>query len=176
MYVSRAGASISLEQQDEFVARIRQAHAALAKADGFRWAMLLRSMEDPAQLAAVAMWLTREHAAASGEPPQHYDVTTARGSMTPAAVMGIVEWHIDPDGAQGFVSWWNAAYHAIEDSIGSRLLHDLDDAAHYTGIHVAASEAALKPDVLASALSDGGGLDVRPESVTRYEVILLHEA
>jgi len=175
MYVVRHHLTVAPGDQAGLLAEAETAHAALRSAPGFRWAMVLRSAGDPSRLAAVAMWLKREDAGNAGLPVQHYDVATARGSMTPAAVVAIVDWQVDPANAAAFVNRWNAVYHAIEDRIGSRLLQDMDEPSRYAGLHVATSEANLKQDVLAAAIEDGGP-DVSPQAIERFDVISLVEA
>ncbi len=176
MYVSRSEVTIPEGQQPAFLSQTESQHTSMRTAQGFRWAMLLRSIEDPAILASVAMWLTREQAGVADFPVQHYDVATARGSMTPAAVVAIVDWQVDPATAPSFVNRWNAAFHAIEDMLGSRLLQDLDKPTHYAGLHVATSDALMKQDMLESAIEESGGSDLKPLTVTRYEVVHLAEA
>jgi hypothetical protein len=156
------------------LAEWKPVHAELRTKPGFRWAMVLRSLEDASRLAAVAMWQQLEEAGAEF-PVQRYDVATARGSMTPASFAAIIDWRIAADAAPAFVNAWNAAYHAIEDTLGNRLLVDLDDATHYAGLHVALNEADITDAVLqrANAEAAPGG---EPERVERFEVIDLVEA
>jgi heme-degrading monooxygenase HmoA len=175
MYVARHHLTVAPLEQDALMAEIKPVHAELRLKPGFRWAMVLRSAEDTSRLAAVAMWLNREDAGNAGFPAQHYDVATARGAMTPASVAAIVDWRVEPDSAPGFVSRWNAAYHAIEDTIGSRLLQDLDDPAHYAGLHVATSEGNLSDAILQRANAEAGS-GVQPDRVERFEVLDLVEA
>jgi heme-degrading monooxygenase HmoA len=176
MYVVRHHLTVPRDQQAGLLAEVETTHAGLRSTPGFRWAMVLRSTNDPAQMAAVAMWLKREDAGNAGFPVTHYDVATARGSMTPATAAALVDWQVDAPVAAAFTNRWNAAYHAIEDSIGSRLLQDMDDAAHYTGLHVAISEAALKLDVLSAGIKDDAGAEHKPQTVQRFEVVSLVEA
>ena len=127
MYVSRSEITVVAEQRD-FIAANEAMHAAMRNMAGFRWAMLLRSLDNPEKLASVAMWLTRDQAEAWAESDSgmlHYDVATARGAMTPAAFAAIVDWQVDQAAGPDFVNRWNAAFHAIEDRLGSRLLQDL---------------------------------------------------
>jgi heme-degrading monooxygenase HmoA len=174
MYVARHHLTVAADQLDAMLAEWKPVHAELRTKPGFRWAMVLRSLEDASRLAAVAMWQQREQAGNAGFPAQHYDVATARGAMTPAAVAAIVDWRVEGD-APAFVNSWNAAYHAIEDTLGNRLLLDLDDATHYAGLHVALNEADITDAVLqrANAEAAPGG---EPERIERFEVIDLVEA
>jgi heme-degrading monooxygenase HmoA len=138
-------------------------------------------MDDAARFASVTMWLTPEQAQAwrdaTGSPtPYGYEVATARGAMTPAAAAALVDWQVDEADAQRFVNRWNAAYHAIEDVFGSRLLQDMTAPAAYTGLHAVTDAARLSPNVLSAEVSDDEGLAVRPLKVERFEVVLLTEA
>lgn len=168
-------------------------HAGMKSMTGFRWAMLLRSMDDPGKMATVEMWLTPEAASAwtesearrqarSTHPAQSesavhgYDVTTARGSMTPASVAAIVEWEIGAPDEKPFTDRWNAVYHHIEDRISSRLLRDLGRPDRFAGLHVAQSAATLTPEVLGAELREGESFAARPAALTRYDVVLLTEA
>ena len=162
-------------RQAAFLEGIAAAHKGLEQQPGFRWAMVMRPQENPSRLAAAAMWLTLEQAGEPEFPARRYDVATARGSMTPAAAAALVEWQPDEQATPDFVNRWNAAYHAIEDAIGSRLLRDLDGSGRFTALHVAANAAALTPATLGTANSDAGG-DTRPSNVELFEVLFLNEA
>jgi hypothetical protein len=151
VHVIRHHLTVEPGQLEGLLAEWRPVHQSLRLRPGFRWAMVLRSLADPSRLAAVAMWQQLDQAGDAEFPVQHYDVATARGAMTPASVAAIVDWRVEADSAPGFVNSWNASYHAIEDSIGSRLLLDLDDSAHYAGLHVATSEASLTEAILERA-------------------------
>jgi hypothetical protein len=107
---------------------------------------------------------------------QGYDVTTARGSMTPATVAAFVEWDINDANAKPFMDRWNAAYHHIEDRISSRLLRDLNASGRFAGFHIALSAEALTPDVLGAELREGETFAASPVMFDRYEVVLLTEA
>ena len=176
MYVARHHLTVAPGQQSGLLAEVAATHAGLQSAPGFRWVMVLRSNDDPSRMAAVAMWLKREDAGNADFPVQHYDVATARGSMTPAAVAALVDWSVDAAVAAAFVNRWNAAYHAIEDRIGSRLLQDMDDPAHYTGYHVSTSESALTPAVLGAAIKLDDGSEVGPEKFERFDIVSLVES
>ena len=182
MYVSRSLITLKDETEPEFIAKVAEAHASRCSVEGFRWAMLLRSMDDASTFTSVSMWLTPEHDAAwraandTPAPMHGYDVATARGAMTPAAAAAIVEWRVDPADAERFSARWNAAYHAIEDVFGSRLLQDLQTPSAYAGLHVVTDTSRLDPKVLGAALTDGEGLSVEPFTIERYEVVLLTEA
>jgi heme-degrading monooxygenase HmoA len=176
MYVVRHHLSIGAEQQPGLLAEVETAHAGLESAPGFRWAMVLRSVDEPVRMAAVAMWLNRDDAGKVDFAVTHYDVATARGTMTPASFAALVDWRVEAGAAPGFVNRWNNAYHAIEDSMGSRLLQNMDDPAHYTGYHVATRDSALRPEILGAAIRDDAGGELRPESVERFEVVSLVEA
>jgi len=182
MYISRSEITLQDEAEGDLVARIEAANASRRVTDGFRWAMLLHSMDDARRFASVSMWLTPEQAqnwrdANQAPAPQHgYDVATARGSMTPAAAAAIVDWQVEGADAARFVNRWNAAYHAIEDVFGSRLLQDLDQPTAYTGLHVVTDPARLAPKVLNAELTDAEGLALRPVAIHRFEVVLLTEA
>lgn len=177
MYISitRASVSSGLEEARRNVARV---HEFMAAMPGFRWAMVLRSLEAPGQLAAVSMWLTQEQAsdqegAALGTAAESrgFDVSTARGSMTPASHVALVEWQVADEEASRFATRWNAVYHAIEDRIGSRLLRDLAAAGRYVGLHAVTGEAKLDRGVLTAPVSDTEGLSVTPQAVHAYEVL-----
>jgi heme-degrading monooxygenase HmoA len=167
--------NVPLDRQSEFVAEIDAAHAELRSQKGFRWAMVLRSRNDPSRLAAVAMWLTLEDAGEADFPVQRYDVATARGSMTPAVVAALVDWRMDAAAAPAFVDRWNAAYHAIEDTLGNRLLQELDDPNHYAGLHVATSAANLTEAILARANAEAAP-ELPPSGMELFEVLSLIEA
>jgi heme-degrading monooxygenase HmoA len=193
MYISIGQFTVAAGKASEATAASQTAHDAMRGLDGLRWAMLLHSTDDAAKFAAVSMWLTPEHAAAwresaaagsyaevlhdtASDSAEHgYDVTTARGAMTPASHAAIVEWEVEPERAAGFASRWNAAYHAVEDAIGSRLLQDLERPQRYVGLHVVTNDAALKSDVLMAEIKDREGPGLRPESVARFSVVLLTE-
>jgi heme-degrading monooxygenase HmoA len=197
MYIARREVRVVGGKAREFLAFNEALHAGMKVMPGFRWGMLLRSMGYPGKMATIDMWQTRQQAqdwsdseaqlaAFTAHPIQGivapigmahgYDVVTARGSMTPAPVAAIVEWEVDSEHAKAFVDRWNAAYHQIEDRIGSRLGRHLSDPTAFTGIHVAQSEAALAQDVLGSELRLAENLAVRPASVDRYDVVMLTEA
>jgi heme-degrading monooxygenase HmoA len=179
MYISRTAETVTESQQDEIKHSTAEAHEALRTKPGFRWAMLLRSLEAPDQLAGVSMWLSPDQATAGGagsaDVDHAYDVATARGSMTPASHVAIVDWEVSR-AADRFTNRWNAVYHAIEDHIGSRLLRDLDAPSKFAGLHAVTDEANLNPEALGAAITDAEGLDVRPIAIHRYEVLLLTEA
>ena len=167
-------------QEDEVKRSAAEAHESLRTKPGFRWAMLLRSLEAPGRLAGVSMWLSPEQASAGNTGPADvdhaYDVATARGSMTPASHVAIVDWELAGADATRFTNRWNAVYHAIEDRIGSRLLRDLDAPGKFAGLHAVTDEANLNPEALGAAIADAEGLDVQPRAIHRYEVLLLTEA
>ena len=152
------------------------------EAEGFRWSMLLRSTDNTARLASVAMWLSPEHQIAwrdangSRIPTRRFDVSVARGSMTPATTVTLVEWHPEPAQAARFSARWNAAYHPIENIIGSRLLQDLESPSSYTGLHAVTDAGSLDSRTLSAELTDEEGLSITPTAVDRFEVILLTEA
>ena len=175
MYVARHHLTVAPDQQDALLSEMEPVHADLHSKPGFRWAMILRSVDEPSRLAAVAMWLNRENAGNAGFPAQHYDVAKARGAMTPATVAAIVDWRVEAAAAPAFVNSWNAAYHAIEDTIGSRLLQDLDDPAHFAGLHVATSETNLTEAILERANGEAG-VGALPDKVERFAVLDLVEA
>jgi heme-degrading monooxygenase HmoA len=162
-------------EQPAFVAEVTAAHDALKSTPGFRWAMVLRSQDDPSRLAAVAMWLNLNAAGEGAFEVHRYEVSTARGTMTPAVVAAIVEWRVEAESAATFVSRWNAAYHAIEERLGSRLLKDLDDASHYAGFHVAAGAEHLTEAVLSAANAEAGP-GASHIKVERFQVLHLSEA
>ena len=182
MYISRSLISAQPESDAELLAKVEAAFASRQAADGFRWAMLLRSSSGAPTYVSISMWLTPEHAqrwrqANDAPPPAHgYDVTTARGSMTPATAVAVVDWQVDGGLVARFTNRWNATYHAIEDRIGSRLAQDLTDATAFTAVHVVTDAAQLKPDVLKAQLTDDEGLALSPAIVETYEVVLLKEA
>src|SRR5688500_16861133 len=165
MYIAHSEFKVTDGDDRGYIAHHEALHARMRTMPGFRWAMLLRSMDDPGMMAAVEMWQTPEAAAAwkAGEShgqagaahpgqatgnEQGYDVTTARGSMTPATVAAIVEWEIDDASAKAFTDRWNAAYHHIEDRVSSRLGRHLSRPARFAGFHVAQTADALTPEVL----------------------------
>jgi heme-degrading monooxygenase HmoA len=168
-------ANVPEDKQSEFLAQIEAAHSGLKDQRGFRWAMVLRSRSDPSRLAAVAMWLSLEDAGDADFPVQRYEVATARGSMTPAAAAALVDWRIESGVAPAFVNRWNAAYHAIEDRLGNRLLQDLDDSPHYVGLHVVTSAEDLTEGVLARATGEAAP-EMAPSRVELFEVVSLSEA
>jgi heme-degrading monooxygenase HmoA len=182
MYVSRAEITLDGTAERDLISKVEAAHASRRSAAGFRWAMLLRPIDGAGRYASVSMWLTPEHDAAwraandTPAPMHGYDVTTARGAMTPAAAAAIVEWRVDPADAVRFAARWNAAYHAIEDVFGSRLLQDLETPSGYAGLHVVTDASRLDPKVLGAAVTDGEGLAMEPLVVERYQVVLLTEA
>jgi heme-degrading monooxygenase HmoA len=197
MYIARREVRVVGGKAREFVAFNEALHAGMKTMTGFRWGMLLRSMGYPGKMATIDMWQNRQHAqgwsdseaqiaAFTANPIQGivtpismahgYDVVTARGSMTPAPVAAIVEWGVDVEHAKTFVDRWNAAYHHIEDRIGSRLGRHLSDPTSFAAVHVAQSEAALALDVLGAELRLTENLAVRPASVDRYDVVMLTEA
>jgi heme-degrading monooxygenase HmoA len=175
MYVIRHHLTVEPAQLDAMLSEWKPVHASLRTKPGFRWAMVLRSLENASRMAAVAMWQQLEAAGDAGFPVQRYDVATARGLMTPAAVVALVDWRVEADAAPPFVSRWNAAYHAIEDAVGSRLLQDLDDPGHYAGLHVATSDANLTEAVLQRANAEAGN-GVVPEGIERFAVLDIAEA
>jgi heme-degrading monooxygenase HmoA len=181
MYISRTEIAVKADEFALFKAATDAIHTEMHGADGFRWAMLLRSMDDANAYASIAMWLSPQHEEAwrndaeANSPAHGYDVTTARGTMTPATAVAIVDWRVDADLVARFTSRWNAVYHAIEDRIGSRLMQDLAAPTAYTAVHVVTDTANLKPDVLSAELTDPEGLAITPNAVTRYEVVLLTE-
>jgi hypothetical protein len=91
-------------------------------------------------------------------------------------VAAIVEWEVDVEHARAFIDRWNAAYHHIEDRIGSRLGRHLSEPALFAAFHVAQSEAVLAQDVLGAELRLAENLAVRPASTDRYDVVMLTEA
>lgn len=182
MYISRSEIKLQGDSEPDLIARVEAAYASRLAAGGFRWAMLLRSVDDAAKFASVSMWLSPEHAQAwrdandAPAPAHGYDVATARGSMTPAAAVAIVDWQVDASDAARFVNRWNAVYHAIEDMIGSRLLQDLEQPASYAGLHAVTDPARLTPQILGAGLTDNDGLAIEPLAFERYDVVLLTEA
>ncbi len=182
MYIKRSEATISVDDLEEAKDKEGKVHEFLRTMPGFRWAMLLSSMEAPGRVAAVSMWLSPQQASSQDgntlgatEETRGYDVATARGSMTPASHIALVDWVVADDLASRFTNRWNAAYHAIEDRIGSRLLKDLDAPGTYAGLHAVTDEANLNPEALAAAVTDAEGLSVSPTAIHRYEVLLLTE-
>jgi heme-degrading monooxygenase HmoA len=182
MYIKRSEATIDGTDLEETKTSEARVHEFMRTMPGFRWAMLLSSLETPGRLVSVSMWLSPEQApgpdaSTLGADETHgYDVTTARGSMTPASHVALVDWQVDEGVAAQFTNRWNAAYHAIEERIGSRLLKDLDATGRYTGLHAVTDGANLGPQVLTAELKDAEGLSVAPSVVQRYEVLLLTEA
>jgi heme-degrading monooxygenase HmoA len=197
MYVSRYEVRVEDGLEDGFRAMNEALHAGMASVPGFRWAMLLRSLEDPSRLASVSMWQSPQLAQAfkDGEaaaavyaahpvldavapvaPAQDYDVATARGSMTPARFVALVDWQVGPAVEKDFTGRWNAAFHSIEDKLGSRLLKDLAEPETQTGLHSTQDAANLDAGLLAGRVRDNGGLGLEPASVGRFEVLLLTEA
>jgi heme-degrading monooxygenase HmoA len=195
MYIARREVQVVGAKAREFRAQHEALRAGMKSMPGFRWAMLLRSMDEPGKMATVEMWETYESASAWAESEAHsqassthpgegvvsasasgYDVTTARGSMTPATAAAIVEWEIDDGSAKAFTDRWNAAYHHIEDRVSSRLGRHLSQPARFAGFHVARAADALTPEVLSAELREGESFAARPTAVDRYDVVLLTEA
>jgi heme-degrading monooxygenase HmoA len=183
MYISRTEARVPAEQQDALKQRLTERSETLRALPGFRWAMLLREIGNNAGLVAISMWQTPAQAAArqgnvlaDDETRRGYDVTTARGSMTPATNVVIVDWQVDDDVAARFTNRWNAFYHAIEDRIGSRLMKDLERPGNQTGVHVMTDASHLNPEMFGTELNDPDGLSMRPAAVRCYDVVLLAEA
>lgn len=180
MYIALTDQRASSE--DDALRAFTDAQEPCREAEGFRWSMLLRSTDDTTRLASVAMWLSPEHEIAWREangspiPTQRFDVSVARGSMTPAATVALVEWHPEPTQAARFSAHWNAVYHAIENIIGSRLLQDLESSSSYIGLHAVTDPGGLDSRTLSAELTDEEGLSVTPTAVDRFEVILLTEA
>ncbi len=188
MYVSisevrLAGAAPS---ESNVLAQQRAIHADMLSKPGFRWAMLLRSLDEPETLTAVTMWLSQAQAlvipkgidAATGEPllTLEYDVATARGSMTPASFVALVDWEVDSASAKQFTDRWNAGYHAIEDKLGSRLLQRLNAPGIYTGLHGSQTEDDLDARILGAPVSDGETMTLEPSELERFQVLLLTES
>jgi len=193
MYIAHRNLKVTDGNTSGSLALSEALHAGMKSVPGFRWAMLLRSVDDPAKMAGVEMWQTPEAATAWAESEgrsqavaahpgqetgdeQGYDVTTPRGSMTPATVAAIVQWEIDDASTKPFTDRWNAAYHHIEDRISSRLARHLRKPTRFAGFHVAQSAAALTPEVLGAELREGETFAARPTTVDRYDVVLLTEA
>ena len=182
MYIARSLLTLQDGSEADLVTEVEMAHASRRGAVGFRWAMLLRSFDAAANYASVSMWLTPEHEQAWREandapaPMHRYDITTARGAMTPASAVALVEWQVDEALAARFTQRWNAAYHAIEDVFGSRLLQDLDSPGSYAGLHAVTDPARLDIKVLSADVTDDEGLDITPAVVDRFDVVLLTEA
>ncbi len=180
MYISIL--KLSSASENDLVHEDEAAQLSQRDAEGFRWAMLLRSTEDAASYTSVSMWLTPEHEQSwrqAGDAPRAghgYDVTIARGSMTPATAVAIVDWRVQPAEADRFAARWNAAYHAIEDAIGSRLLRDLASPESLVALHVVAEPERLDQQILAATLRDAEGLAIAPAAVQRFDVVLLTEA
>lgn len=144
--------------------------------------MLLRPSDEAARLTSVSMWLAPEHeqawrdASSTPLPTHRYDVSLARGSMTPAVAVAIVDWQPEEAEAARFSARWNAAYHAIENVIGSRLLQDIEAPSNYTGLHAVTDAERLDLNILNSELTDEAGLSITPATVERFEIVLLTEA
>jgi heme-degrading monooxygenase HmoA len=182
MYISISSMTLGGDSEGDLVSKSETAYASRRNADGFRWSMLLRAQDDANSFTSVSMWLTPEAEQAWREtndapaPTHGYDVVTARGSMTPASAVALVDWQIDAALAGRFSAGWNAAYHAIEDAFGSRLLQDLTSPETYVGLHVVTDPAKLDPQVLGAELTDPEGLSLAPLAVQRFDVVLLTEA
>ena len=183
MYIKRSEATVAAGSLDELKENEARVHEFLRTMPGFRWAMLLQSLEQPGRIAAISMWLSPEQASpqdgntlGESEETRGYDVTTARGSMTPASHVALVDWEVSPEFTDRFANRWNAAYHAIEDRIGSRLLRDLESPGLYAGLHAVTDDANLNPEALGGELKDSEGLSLKPGAIHRYEVVLLAEA
>ena len=183
MYISISEAEVVEDRQFDAQTEVDRVHDFLRTMPGFRWAMYLHSLDAPDRFAAVSMWLSPEQATAqdgavlgSSTATRGYDVVTARGGMTPASHVAIVEWQVDAEIASGFSNRWNAAYHAIEDRIGSRLLKDLDTPGRHAALHAVTEESNLDARTLGAPVEVGEGVEVSPQSVHRYEVLLLKEA
>ena len=181
MYISRSEAAIAEDRRDEVSTEVARVHEFMRTMPGFRWAMLAHSLETPGRFTAVSMWLSPAQASSQDgkilgtTEARGYDVTTARGAMTPATHVALVDWQAGDDVAARFTSRWNAAYHAIEDRIGSRLLKDLDAPGHYAGLHAATDETNLDPEALGAGVRDAEGLSINPSAVHRFAVVLLTE-
>jgi heme-degrading monooxygenase HmoA len=183
MYISVSEADVSPDLQEKAKAEVERVHEFMRTMPGFRWAMLLHSLEAPDRFASVSMWLTPDQASSQdgavlGERRETagYDVVTARGAMTPATHLAVVEWQVGDQVASRFANRWNAVYHAIEDRIGSRLLRDLQAPGRTAGLHAVTEEGNLDPKTLGAPLEADEGLVIGPASVQRYEVLLLAEA
>ena len=183
MYIKRSEATIDAGALEETKTSQARVHEFMRNMPGFRWAMLLRSVESPEKVAAVSMWLSPEQASdqdgdtlGANEVTHGYDVATARGSMTPASHIAVVDWHIDEALVSRFTNRWNAQYHAIEDRIGSRLLRDLEASGQYAGLHAVTDEAKLDAGTLGAAVTDAEGMSLTPGAIHRYEVVLLTES
>jgi hypothetical protein len=129
------------------------------------------------------MWLSPEQASeqdgntlGANESTHGFDVTTARGSMTPASHVVLVDWQVDDAMAPRFTTRWNAAYHAIENRIGSRLLRDLESPRQYSGLHAVTDEGKLDGIALDATVTDAEGMSLMPSGVRRFEVVLLTES
>jgi hypothetical protein len=129
------------------------------------------------------MWLSPQQAPEAGpvtldaaETRYGYDITTARGSMKPATHVAITDWRVDDAIAARFTGRWNAAYHAIEDRIGSRLMKDLESESTYAALHVMTDASHLNLEMFGAPLTDPEGLSVAPVAVAAFEVVLLTEA
>jgi hypothetical protein len=178
--ISRGGAA---SRVDEIKAEVARVHEFLRTMPGFRWAMLLDSLEAPGVLTAVSMWLSPQQASAQegvslgeGEATRGFDVTTARGAMTPATHLAVVEWQIPDADAARFTTRWNAVYHHIEERIGSRLLKDLQAQGMYAGLHAVTDETNLDLGLLSAPITDADGFSLTPGSVRRYRVLGVTEA
>ena len=183
MFISISRSTIADGHLDTTKANVARVHEFLRTMPGFRWAMLLDGLDAPRALAAVSMWLSPQQASAQegvslgdGEATRGFDVTTARGSMTPATHVAVVEWQVPDADAARFTTRWNAIYHHIEDRIGSRLLKDLDTPGLFVGLHAVTDESNLNPDALGATITDAEGLSVSPTAIRRYEVVSLVEA
>ena len=194
MYIAIRQIKVEAHKASDLTAAAQSAHELTRGVDGFRWAMLLRSVDDATRFAAVSMWLTQDAATdwglgtigaaydsaitelASDSPLRGYDVATARGAMTPAQYVVTVEWEVPPAAAAAFANRWNAMYHAVEDAIGSRLLRDLGQETHYVGMHSVMKQEVLKADTFVAEVDAGEGAALKPGSIARYSVVLLSEA
>jgi hypothetical protein len=183
MFISISQAAVGGDRLQQTKANVTRVHEFMRTMPGFRWAMLLDSLETPGSLAAVSMWLSPQQASGQegvslgeGEETAGYDVTTARGSMTPASHMAVVEWEVGDGDLARFTNRWNAVYHRIEDRIGSRLLKDLATPGRFAGLHAVTDEANLNPEALGAPITEADGLSISPVAVRRYEVVELTEA
>jgi len=181
MYIAMTQADLAVDVQDHAQAEIERVHEFVRQMPGFRWAMYLHSLDEPDRFASVSMWLTPEQASSQigavlGDAAQTrgYDVVTARGAMTPASHLALVEWRVGEADAAAFANRWNAVFHAIEDRIGSRLLRDLEAPGSLAGLHAVTAEGNLDAKTLGANIEDGE-LRVSPLSVHRYEVLSLAE-
>ena len=194
MYIAIRQITVDAGKTSDLSAAAETALSLTRGVQGFRWSMLLRSVDDATRFAAVSMWLTPEAATdwaigtigaaydstitavASDSSLCEFDVATARGSMTPAEYAVVVEWEVPPESVAVFSNRWNALYHAVEDAIGSRLLRDLEQANRYVGLHVVQKQDVLKSDAFVTAIEVGEDAMLKPESIARYSVVLLEEA